>query len=438
MVERGANIDIVFRNGLKDFEALPPPEVWDNIHPVIKRKQRSLVYLRAAALVTVVLSMSFLAYRLSKVSTESESAVIAFNIDAASPLRSSEIIRDLTDASAASEYIKIPQEQSVENIPVVPVTTDGRSFSSPVAKFKGRNGLIEYRSKSLKGPSLATLNNPLNTSFQFTEPEKQSISLSTIKKGNERWSMAAMASPTYYAKFNSASDQLSNELIASEKPLMSYTGGIGFAYKINRRLSIQSGLYYSSLGQEVGGITSYSGFQIYDNTKGDHNFEVLTSNGTVFTRNSDVFLMSNGSEERIMTSFTKDVFDPEKANLQYVSSTMRQSFSYLELPVSLKYKVIDKIIGINVIGGKSYNLLVNNSAYTVVEGSKYLIGETEGLNPVSVSSSLGMGMEYKVSENFSLNLEPTFRYYLNPFNSTVSSGIHPYSFGLFSGLSYKF
>jgi hypothetical protein len=148
--------------------------------------------------------------------------------------------------------------------------------------------------------------------------------------------------------------------------------------------------------------------------------------------------MSNGSEERIMTSFTKDVFDPEKANLQYVSSTMRQSFSYLELPVSLKYKVIDKIIGINVIGGISYNLLVNNSAYTVVEGSKYLIGETEGLNPVSVSSSLGMGMEYKVSENFSLNLEPTFRYYLNPFNSTVSSGIHPYSFGLFSGLSYKF
>ena len=33
MDEKGANIDLVFRNGLKDFEVLPPPEVWDNIHP---------------------------------------------------------------------------------------------------------------------------------------------------------------------------------------------------------------------------------------------------------------------------------------------------------------------------------------------------------------------------------------------------------------------
>jgi hypothetical protein len=31
MDERGANIDILFRNGLKDYEVLPPPEVWNNI-----------------------------------------------------------------------------------------------------------------------------------------------------------------------------------------------------------------------------------------------------------------------------------------------------------------------------------------------------------------------------------------------------------------------
>ena len=32
MNEKGANIDLLFRNGLKDFEVLPPPGVWDNIH----------------------------------------------------------------------------------------------------------------------------------------------------------------------------------------------------------------------------------------------------------------------------------------------------------------------------------------------------------------------------------------------------------------------
>jgi hypothetical protein len=49
-----------------------------------------------------------------------------------------------------------------------------------------------------------------------------------------------------------------------------------------------------------------------------------------------------------------------------------------------------------------------------------------------------MGMEYNLSDKLSLNLEPTFRYYLNPFSVTTGSFIHPYSFGIFSGVSYKF
>jgi hypothetical protein len=83
-------------------------------------------------------------------------------------------------------------------------------------------------------------------------------------------------------------------------------------------------------------------------------------------------------------------------------------------------------------------MLVNNTVYTTIDGSKYFIGKTEGLNPLTLSSSLGMGMEYNLSTKLSLNVEPTFRYYLNPFNVTTGSFIHPYSFGIFSGVSYKF
>ena len=37
MDERGANIDLVFRNGLKDYEVLPPAEVWENINPAVRK-----------------------------------------------------------------------------------------------------------------------------------------------------------------------------------------------------------------------------------------------------------------------------------------------------------------------------------------------------------------------------------------------------------------
>ncbi|MBK9390580.1 MAG: outer membrane beta-barrel protein, partial [Bacteroidetes bacterium] len=214
--------------------------------------------------------------------------------------------------------------------------------------------------------------------------------------------------------------------------------GVGLAYKISSRFSIQSGLYYSSLGQEVGGVNAYSGFEQYDNSKGDHNFEIVTASGTVYTSNSDVFLNSYNLPARVQTYYTSDVFDPVKANLSYVSSTIYQDLSFLEFPVILRYKVLESKVDLNVVGGMSYNFLLNNSVYTENNGIKYPIGTTEGLNAVSLSSSLGMGMEYNLSDNLSLNLEPTFRYYINPFNSGKTTGFHPYSIGIFSGLSYKF
>jgi hypothetical protein len=49
-----------------------------------------------------------------------------------------------------------------------------------------------------------------------------------------------------------------------------------------------------------------------------------------------------------------------------------------------------------------------------------------------------MGMEYNFSGRLSLNLEPTFRYYITPLGGVAGSSIHPYSIGIFSGISYKF
>jgi hypothetical protein len=133
-----------------------------------------------------------------------------------------------------------------------------------------------------------------------------------------------------------------------------------------------------------------------------------------------------------------ETFDPEKANLQYLNNSLKQNYSYLELPVFLRYKVIDKALDVNVIGGLSYNFLVNNSVYTMNEGNRYSIGKTDGLSIMTFSSSFGMGMEYAFTKNISLNLEPTFRYYLNPFKNIDGADIHPYSFGVFSGISFRF
>jgi hypothetical protein len=440
MNEKGANIDLLFRNGLKDYEVLPPPGVWNNIHPVIKINSRPIILIRVAAAITILLTVSILTYRWSReMSNSAPGSVIALNINTSSPIISNQV--DNRRYVPAKEYSNIRNSSDI----LIETANIGDAFEEIEQAASSQQILFTHKIKNLSvinsettiGPFLPptglSTGNTVNDKYVDLRYSPENIAV----KPQNRWSVAAMASPTYYSSFNSGSDALSEELSATEQPLVSYSGGLAFSYKISKRFSVQSGLYYSSQGQKVNGINSYSGFQPYGNAKGDHNFEVLTTSGTVQTSNPDVFLTSNSSE-RIVTDYTKDVFDPNKANLQPVNNSLNQDFGYLELPVVVKYRIIDKSISINVFGGLSYNLLVYNSVYTTVDGTRYPVGDTKGLNSLTLSSSLGMGMEYNISDKLFLNFEPTFRYYLSPFNISTGSYIHPYSFGIFSGVSYKF
>lgn len=439
MVEEKANIDLLFRNGLKDLEILPPVGTWNNIYPVIRKKQKPYILLRSAALIAVMISISFLAYRWSRdISTALQNSMIALE---------EESFR--TGADNFSPVI-IRQEPIINpqgsNLPVI-ATVEPETDEAPLQEDNQETGSIQVSTGirpefSLLRPAQNNLirkieyqadNNDYNQPFDYIE----NISTDLPEARKNKWSLTAIASPSYYMKTGLGSDELSSQVNSSEKSKISYSGGVGFAYRINDKLSIQSGLYYTSIGQEIENIYSFAGFRQFDNTKGDHNFEVYTSGGLIFTENADVFLLDN-SGGRVFTRFTNDVFDPAKASLSYLNNSLHQTFSYLEMPLILRYKLIDRSFDFNLIGGLSYNLLVNNSVYTYVNGSKYQVGETGGLNPFMVSSSLGMGMEYNLTHKISLNLEPMFRYYLNPFSEAPGIKTHPYSFGVFSGLSFRF
>jgi hypothetical protein len=252
-----------------------------------------------------------------------------------------------------------------------------------------------------------------------------------------RWSLSAMASPNYYSKFNSGQSQASSDLASAEKSLVSYSGGMEFSYKLSKRISIQSGLLYSSVEKEVTGIGAFSGFRNYYTAKSGSEFSVQTSNGSIVVTNNDIYLRDNVAT-RLKTRYSADVFNPAKANLTYINNSVNQNFNYLEIPLLFKYKAIDRKVDVIVVGGLSYNMLVGNTAYANVDGMKYSLGKTEGLNPVNFSSSLGLGFEYNLSRKISFDLEPTFRYYLIPFSDITGSDGHPYGFGIFTGLSYKF
>ena len=439
MVERGAHIDLFFRNGLKEYEVLPPSEIWDNIRPAIPGKKRSFIILKAAAAVVMIVSLSTVLFLLARNFSENfNNPAISLNQEA-KPAGSYVAKIRTTDVLRPNIMPAIPGETIADN--TVPVASEEKVYFAPP-----ETGLFKspyFQSSLQKNNGLDPISNPKITEIQSAKGleigfKPELAETAATNKMSNRWSIGALATPAYYSKFSFDNSDASKDLIKSEKAAASYSGGVAFSYMVNKRVSVQSGLYYSSLSQKVTGVSSYSGFLKYNDAKAGSAFMVKTSSGIITSNNSDIYLLDNTAGNRVITSFTMDVFDPYKAHLPIIDNTILQNFNYLEIPFLVRYKVIDRKMDFDLVGGLSYNMLVNNSAYSMSGGVKYYIGPTVGLSPVTFSSSFGMGIEYSLSKRISLNLEPTFRYYITPLGGLAGSSIHPYSFGVLSGFFYKF
>lgn len=438
MADRSKYVDIFFRNGLKEFEVLPPPDVWENIQPMLRKREKSLNLYRLAAVATILISLSGFSYWLTKqISNDFRGTAISLNqetVPAGSYIAGNNSVK--------IQPVNIPAaiDRKMETIIVnetLPEVTNSSKNSSSALLFAP---LSEDISGTLFRPVFSIDDFSSKTGSIGIEktimPDVSGVTEKS-KTGIDRWSLSAMASPNYYSSFNSGQSKASSDLANAEKNVVSYSGGMEFSYKITKRISIQSGLLYSSVEKEVTGIGAYSGFNKYFTAKSGSEFSVQTSNGSIVVTNNDIFLRDNVAS-RVQTRYSADVFNPAKSNLTYLNNSVNQNFNYLEIPLLFKYKAIDRKVDVIVVGGLSYNMLVGNTAYANVDGIKYSVGKTEGLNPVNFSSSVGLGFEYSLSRKISFDLEPTFRYYLIPFSDIAGSASHPYGFGIFTGLSYKF
>ena len=437
MVERDAYIDLVFRNGLKDLEVLPPQGVWENIEPSLSKIGKPLVWLRIAAGIAVIFSLGALTLYVGKQNNkELLSPSISLNknlpmFDVTSVIQSPQILAkssEIQGTSKTGNQLAHPEKATYLNY----IVSSSEEILGEVDKNASSLAVavVEMSAGDKSVPILGNKGFVINPSKWFKLAPSNDTKI-------KRWMLGALAAPTYYLKSNPNKVNLTTMLQNSEENLITYSGGLSFSYSINRKISIQSGLYYSAMANRVNGVDSYSGFLKFANTKSSSDFEVLTTNGSIIATNSNIFLTDNGGN-RIATAYTIDVFDPAKANLEYITGSIRQNFEYLEIPIILRYKLLDKKIDINFLGGMSYNLLISNSAYAISGGRHILIGETEGINPLAFSSSLGLGLGYDFSDKLTFNIEPTLRYYLSKTSDRTDGKNHPYLLGIYSGIFYRF
>ncbi len=436
MFEREPNIDIVFRNGLKNMEVLPPADVWDNIPPMPVRRSPLRIITGIAAGIAALVSLALMAnwyLRSNNTGNTLNEITIASGEQQAVTIDRTTAIADAITADVPPAVIAnqpSPAEPVSENLQTLPADEPLQLIASADMPL-----LQEAHDKSLPvNPDEITVisSRRLTGASEGLAPTLTPASGETI---DQRFIVGASVAPSMGFS-PSGQDLRLSELMNNEKTRPTYTTGVTFGYKISNRLTIQSGVGLSSIGQTITGVDVFAGLSGFYAVKSSYLYSVETASGLILAGNTDLFLAD--SKDRVGTLIQGNMADPSKYPLTQVGDDIQQVFRYLELPLVLRYKVIDSKLGLNLSGGVAYGFLVDNMAYTG-EGSDMIpVGHTEGINLHNLSSQLGLGMEYNLSSKISFNFEPVFRYYMTPISTLSGSFYKPYSLGVWSGFFFKF
>lgn len=235
------------------------------------------------------------------------------------------------------------------------------------------------------------------------------------------WKIGGQFSPLY--SFRSTEQSSDVKLPGTEyyntieNPMMTYSGGISVEFSSQSRWSIQSGILYSQVGQ----VSS--------------EFIAVTDMNSPYTVSTSVGEIQPNIA--LKPDLPPGISAPPGGPI-FSEEDLIQQFEYIEIPFIARYKVIDRKIDFNVMGGLSTNFLVANDVYLNSVDKSNRVGKTDGVNAINYSSTIGLGAEYEINKNMSVQLEPAFRYSLTPINSDQNVKVYPYSFAIFTGIFYSF
>lgn len=248
------------------------------------------------------------------------------------------------------------------------------------------------------------------------EKEKE-VTASEEQKLN-RWQITSTVAPVYFSSASNGSplDARFENNKKNYKPTVAY--GVGAQYALNKKLAIRSGVHTVAMEYNTNEImisqssTARKLQNVKSNVKGS------------LIQVENVPKMSSTSLNRTATT------------TQYGGS-LNQKTGYIEVPVELSYKLVDKQFGVSLIGGLSTLFLNQNEVSVMSSGLVMNIGEANNLNSMHFSTNVGVGLKYSFLKAFEANFEPMFKYQMDTFSSD-SGNFKPYFFGLYTGISYKF
>ena len=246
-----------------------------------------------------------------------------------------------------------------------------------------------------------------------TEEEREKDRKESV---NYKFAVSPYTSILSYGSLTKGSS-IDNRLVDNPRDAIGTIGyGIRADYRLSERSSIRFGIGLAPLQYRT------------------DDFQVLITNNNV-----NIFQLSGIDAQNLGQT---GGIEPSPEALAFFNSnnvvSIEQNISYVEVPIDYQYRFLNKRVSMSFNSGLSLFVLTNNRVFaTANSGESIFIGRETSLKDLSLALNLGLGTQYNFSKNWRFDVEPAFKYQLNPYTENIGN-FKPYYFGLQFGISYKF
>ncbi len=462
------NTNKLFREKLDGFSAQPPPHVWANVQGqlVAQERKKRIAYIGWISAAAVVV-LAFLAGWYFNNNVETTTPLIAEQQNIQSETEIESELSDLKEDDILSAELFQKQPSDDNNIRNESLLSGSKTLRTADVKEEIVNENISMESAytRVKMQMLKSI----DVWFERVQPEmflaerlvqKKEYGLNesdrflvvenskNLKFENSRensWKMGINLSPGYSSHSTSHTENYSQNMTYSgENGNGNVGGGFSIQYKTSKKLSVESGVYYAQNGQKS--VNSFELFSVKQNS--DYAFAAAeeTRFGNAVSLSSGNMVMNSTAGVIEMSSVPKgseiiselDAYNPAFSNSLVSEGEFSQVFDFIEIPLYLRYRLVDSKFGLEIMGGVNAGVVVGNNAYIDNSYGLQNIGETQDISTVNLSGTVGVGINYALGKRISLAVEPRLNYYFNSINNNPEVDFRPYRIGVFTGVYYEF
>ncbi len=256
--------------------------------------------------------------------------------------------------------------------------------------------------------------------------EKEVKELKKKEPKLNRWQVTSNVAPIYFSSASNDSP-LDAKFNNNQKDFISSTGaGLGVNYAVTKKLKIRTGINVLSMSYSTKDVVFY---------QTPINDKLNNLNPNAIGSRMQIENLSISSTPKVNGKSSSAIDIPSQVNIN--GGSLNQKIGYVEVPLEMAYKVLNKKLSVDIIGGLSTFYLRENTVSLKSSTVEMEIGEAKNLNKFHYSGNLGIGFKYGFLNHFEASVEPIYKYQINTFSNSELN-FRPNSFGIYSGINYTF